>query len=175
MWKFGRSEGCTLFCTYLWLLIMSFTILKMKLHINLLKYLPFPFSCYFTPSWSCLFDMSFPEIWPESFWFGDHMSAHQLGGSTAAKHRASVLHQISSEFKDFRGMEEGKVSFLLQVASGIKTWARFSVSFFEMKVLFWELNWVRLILWDIKVSGIPKHYSSSQKSNQDKPGSWPTN
>lgn len=163
MWKFGRSKGCTLFCTYLWLLIMSFTILKMKLHINLLKYLPFPFSCYFTLSRSWyLFDTSFPEIWPESFSkFGDHMSAHQFEGSTATKHRACVLHQIFSEFKDFRGMEEGKVYFLLQVASGIKTYARFSVSCFGIKVPLWELNWVRLILWDIKVSGVPKHYSSS--------------
>lgn len=122
MWKFGRSEGCSLFWTYFWILIMSFTILKMKLHINLLKYLPFPFSCYFilSRSW-CLFDMNFPEIRPESFWFGDHMNAYQLGGSTAAEHRASVLHQVFSEFKDFRGREEGKVYFLLQVASGIKT------------------------------------------------------
>lgn len=56
MWKFGWSEGCSLFCTCLWILIMSFTILKMKLHINLLKYLPFPFSCYFilSRSWCLL-------------------------------------------------------------------------------------------------------------------------
>lgn len=105
-----------LFCsTYLWLLIVSFRIFKLKLHINLLKCLGLSFSCYFNLSWQrCLFDLNFCKVWHESFWFGDSVGTHSLYVTWLQLYRAWVLQWISADFKDLRWIEEGEVQFYLK-------------------------------------------------------------